>query len=69
MEFKMFMSILPYILLFLGIVLFSSSIYFLRNYIECLRFKDKEPKITSELTIFLLLILGFSIFSFGCYLI
>lgn len=69
MEFKMFMQLLPFIISVIGFVIFSSSIYFLRNYIDCLRLKNKEPKIASELTIFILLISGFSLFSFGCYLI
>lgn len=58
-----------YLLMVFSILIFSGSIYFLRNYIECIREKNKDPKIKNELLIFLFLIIGFLMFAYSCYLI
>lgn len=58
-----------YFTMIIGMLMFSGSLYFLRDYIECIREKNKDPKISNELLIFLFLIIGFLVFSYSCYLI
>lgn len=58
-----------YVLMFVSVAIFSSSIYFAKDYIECIREQNKDPKITNELLIFLFLIIGFFMFAYSCYLI
>lgn len=58
-----------YLFMLIGIIMFSCSFGLLRNYIECIREKNKEPKVSSELTIFIILLTGVLIFSASCYFI
>jgi hypothetical protein len=60
---------MEFLLIILGFAIFAASIYFLQDYIKCIREKNKEPKALYEISIFLTLILGSSLFAYSCYLI
>lgn len=58
---------MQYLLMIFGILMFSGSIYLLKNYIESIRINDKNPKLFKEFIIFAILIIGVVIFAYGCY--